>query len=143
MNNQRLTEAYNKMMERVREVAGQEAQALREAIDHAEEKAVELGELTREEAERIGDYLVRDLHDAGEYLASSGEDLKGWLRFDMEKIEVQLLKLFTDVADKTSLELAQLAERARAAELPGKAAEEGYYRVQEACKGCHKKYRER
>lgn len=31
----------------------------------------------------------------------------------------------------------------RAAEMPGKIAKEGYYRVQEACKGCHKKYRER
>lgn len=31
----------------------------------------------------------------------------------------------------------------RAAELPGKAAKEGYYRVQESCKGCHKKFRER
>ena len=31
----------------------------------------------------------------------------------------------------------------RAAELPGKAAMEGYYRVQEACKGCHKVFRSR
>ena len=31
----------------------------------------------------------------------------------------------------------------RAAELPGKVAREGYYRVQESCKGCHKKFRER
>jgi len=113
MNNQRLIEAYNRMMERVREVVGQEADALRQAVDHAEEKAVELGELTREEAERIGGYLVRDLHDAGEYMAETGEELKGWLRFDLEKIEAQVLTLFAEVADKTTVELAALAERAR------------------------------
>ena len=115
MNNERLIEAYNRMMERVRSVVGEEADALREAVDHAEEKAVELGELTREEAEKIGDYLVRDLHDAGEYLAGDGEELKGWLRFDLDKIEAQVLTLFSEMADKTSLELAQLAERARRA----------------------------
>ena len=31
----------------------------------------------------------------------------------------------------------------RAAAVGGKAAGEAYYRVQEACKGCHKRYRER
>ena len=115
MNDNRLIDAYNQMMERVREVMGQEAQALREAVDHAEEKAVELGELTREEAERVGDYLIRDVHDAGEYLANSGEELREWFRFDMEKVEAQVLTLFAEVADKTTVELAALAERARRA----------------------------
>ncbi|GAB6044278.1 zinc ribbon-containing protein [Endothiovibrio diazotrophicus] len=115
MKNERFVDAYNRMLERVREVMGQEAQALREAVDHAEEKAVELGELTREEAERIGDYLVRDLHDAGEYMSKSGDELRDWLRFDLEKIEAQVLTLFADLADKTTVELAALAERARRA----------------------------
>jgi hypothetical protein len=41
---------------------------LRASIEHAAEKAVELGELTREEARLIGGYLKRDLEDAGQYL---------------------------------------------------------------------------
>lgn len=73
IHNEKLVHAYNTMMERVKETLGKAEKAaeprLRQAIASAEEKAVELGELTREEALQIGDYLRRDLQNAGEYLA--------------------------------------------------------------------------
>lgn len=118
MNNSHLVDAYERMLGRVREVVSQESQALREAIDHAEEMAVELGELSREEAVRIGDYLHRDLHDIGDYLAESGSEFRAWFRFDVERMEEQLFDMIASVADRTSLELGELAERARAAGEP-------------------------
>ncbi|NIR61285.1 MAG: zinc ribbon-containing protein [Gammaproteobacteria bacterium] len=114
-NHERWIQAYNRMLERVKH-ALEEAEEhtlpkLGQAVDWAKEHAVELGELTRNEAEKVGEYVKRDLHDAGEYLSESSTDLRGWLRFDLELIEGQLLELFSKAADKTSMEWAALRRR--------------------------------
>ena len=116
-NIDKLTQAYNRMMERVKlrleELEHAEQQVLprlRHGIEHAAEKAVELGELTREEAHLIGSYLKRDLEDAGHYLAETGHDLGAWLRFDLELIEDRLLDLFRSAADRTRLEMLNFEE---------------------------------
>lgn len=121
-NIQRLIHAYNRMMERVKarmeelEKTEQETlPRLRHGIEYAVEKAVELGELTREEAHLVADYVRRDLEDAGYYMAQSGEDLRAWLRFDMELIEDRLLELFNAAADKTRLEILAFEESAERA----------------------------
>ena len=109
---QKLVQAYNRMMERVKagieEAEEQAIPKLRENIDKAAELAVELEELTVEEAQKIAMYLRRDLHDAGQYLAESGEELGGWLRFDIGQIEDRLLEVISRVADKTRVEIAAL-----------------------------------
>jgi hypothetical protein len=115
INNEKLLHAYNQMMQRVKQTLKQAGQAaeprLRQAIDAAEEKAVELGELTREEAIRIGEFLRRDLQDAGTYLASDeAQELKDWLRFDIELIENQLLEMFLSVADQAKLDMLEFEE---------------------------------
>ncbi|MDG4598143.1 MAG: hypothetical protein P9F75_21040 [Candidatus Contendobacter sp.] len=106
-----LARAYHRMMERVKlrleelEQAEREAlPQLRASIEHAAEKAVELGELTREEARLIGGYLKRDLEDAGQYLADTGRDLGAWLRFDVELLEDRLLDFFQRGVDQSRLE---------------------------------------
>lgn len=113
----KLTQAYDRMVERVKtgledlEQAEKEAlPSLQRSIEHAAEKAVELGELTQEEAQLIGGYLKRDLQDAGHYLADTGYDLGAWLRFDLELIENRLLELFQSAADKTRLEMLAFEE---------------------------------
>ncbi len=113
----RLTEAYDRMMERVKagleEVEQAEQQVLpnlQKSIEHAAETAVELGELTREEAELLGQYLKRDLQDAGHYLATTGHDLRAWLRFDLDLIEDRLLDFLRRAADKTRLEMLSFQE---------------------------------
>ena len=115
----RLVAAYEKMLERVDDTfeKAQETTlpALKKNIEHAREKAVELGELTREEAEKIAGYLERDMKDAGEFLAETGEEFRDWFRFDMGLIEDRLLEMFASVADQTRLELEKLAEQARQA----------------------------
>ena len=115
-NNENHLHAYNRMMEQVKTLADHLGyQDLKHAIKLAQDKAVNLGELTREEAEQIGDYLRRDLEDAGQYLADSHGELEDWLRFDLKLIEERILDMFALAADKTKLELIQLAERARLA----------------------------
>ena len=108
----RLAQAYDRMMERVKlrleELEQAEKAAfprLNASIEHAAEKAVELGELTREEARLIGGYLKRDLEDAGQYLATTGHDLGTWLRFDLELLEDRLADFFQRGVDQSRLDL--------------------------------------
>ena len=107
----RLVAAYNRMMERMKsaiEEAGEQAlPTLEENLRKAQEKAVELGELTREEAEKIAGYIKRDMEDAARYLEESGSELREWFRVDLELIEDRLLEMMMAVADRTQLELAE------------------------------------
>jgi len=114
--NDNLIHGYNRMMERVKAVfekVGHETPPrLRQAIEYAKEKAVELEELTLEEAEKIGNYLRRDIEDAAEYLAGEdAQELKAWFRFDVARIEDQLLELFLSVADRARLDMLDLEEQ--------------------------------
>jgi len=120
----RLARAYARMMERVKtrleEFERAEKAAfptLNASIEHAAEKAVELGELTREEARLIGGYLKRDLEDAGQHLAATGSDLRAWMRFDLELIEDRLLDFFQSGVDRSRLELSVFETSATDAEV--------------------------
>ena len=108
----KLVHAYNRMMERIRH-AFEEAEAralpsLRHSVDKARETAVELEELSRDEAEKIAYYVKRDLQDVGRHLEETGEELGDWLRFDIDRIETRVLDLFSQVADRTRVEWAEL-----------------------------------
>tara|TARA_R110002050_G_scaffold9504_1_gene33061 strand:+ start:204646 stop:205161 length:516 start_codon:yes stop_codon:yes gene_type:complete len=117
---QKLIAAYDKMMVRVAELldtAEQQAlPALQKNIERAKQQAIELKEVTSEEAEKLTSYIRRDLHDAADYLEQTGDELSSWLSFDLELVEDRLLEVFSKVADKTRLELAQLAAQAKRAE---------------------------
>jgi predicted RNA-binding Zn-ribbon protein involved in translation (DUF1610 family) len=118
-SSEKLVHAYNRMMERVKDLS-QKAEkktlaALQHSVDLAKDKAVEMGELSREEAERIGNYLRRDLEDAGEYLADTGKELSAWLQFDIELVEDRLWEAFTAAADQSKLAFLELAQRAQRA----------------------------
>ncbi len=111
--------AYERMLERARDFASEAREGLEPKLQHgldaAREKATELGELSREEAEKIGNYLKRDVYDAAKFLASEKtDDLKDWLRFDVQLVEERLADSFALLVDKTTVELKQLADRARA-----------------------------
>lgn len=110
-----LVDAYNRMMERVKgalDLAEHEALPnLQRSIDQAKDRAVDLGEVTLEEAEHIAQWLRRDLDDAGYYLASSGSELRQWLRFDIEMVEQRLLDFFAKAADQSRLEYLDFENR--------------------------------
>jgi len=115
-----LVGAYEEMLRRTREGIAQtqeSAPKLRHMLESVRDSMVELGELTREEAQKITEYVERDIEDAAGYIVDTGEDLRNWWRFDLELIEQRMLDAFTSVADVTSLELGQWAERARRASL--------------------------
>ena len=107
---ERLTRAYNRMMERIQELM-EDAEdkgipTLEEGIKQAGNKAVELGEITRDEAEEIGRWIKRDMEEASQYLASGGREFAAWLKFDIEQVEKRVLDVLLSVADRTKLELA-------------------------------------
>ncbi len=115
-NNEKLVHAYNQMMIRVSEALSEAAQKaeplLAQTIDAAEDKAVELGELSREEAKKIAEYLRRDLQDAGEFLTSpEAEEFADWLRFDIQQIESRLFEMLLSVADRARLDMLDFEEQ--------------------------------
>jgi ElaB/YqjD/DUF883 family membrane-anchored ribosome-binding protein len=117
---ERLVQAYEQMLERTKEAVDQAQEAtpkLRQMLEQVRDNMVELGELSREEGAKIADYVERDIADAAHWLVDTGEELKNWWRFDLELIEQRWLEAFTSVADQTSVQLKQWAERARDAAL--------------------------
>lgn len=116
----RLVAAYEKMLERMHETlerAESRVPIFKQNLEQAREKAVELGELTREEAEKVSSYIERDIHDAAVYLSETGQQLREWWDFDLKQMEERVLELFASVADQTSLQLREMAENLRRAEL--------------------------
>ncbi len=115
---ERLTDAYRKMLERVRhridELEHDTGPVVQRALDDARERATELGELSREEAEKLGGYLRRDLEEAAEFVADGGRELGEWIQFDIQVVERSLADLFAGAVDRTRVELGQLSERASA-----------------------------
>lgn len=113
----RLVHAYERMLKQTHEAIAkaqrESVPKFRELLDKARDNMVELGELTREEGEKVADYIKRDIEDAASYLVETGQEMRDWWRFDLELIERRMLETFTQVADQTSLQLAQWAERAR------------------------------
>jgi len=117
---QKLVAAYDKMMSRLNHLLDSAEQqalpVLQNNIEKAKQQAIELKEISQEEAEKLASYLRRDIHDAANYLETSGKDFTTWFNFDIKLIEDRLLDVFSKVADKSRLELAQLAEQAKRAQ---------------------------
>lgn len=112
-NDSSMVDAYNQMMLRVRDsIESAEAQAiptLQKAIEQAKDEAIHLGEVSIEDAQEIGNYIKRDINDAAEYLMESSHEFSEWLMLDIDIIEQKVLELFLSVADKTRIELEQIA----------------------------------
>ena len=114
-----LGEAYEKMYERAVEnlhnTKEKSSTLLHKFIDEAQEKAVELKELTKEDAEKLSGWLKRDLNDTIHYLAETDNELKDWLGFETTLLESAVLDLMLQTADKTTVELLALKENANKA----------------------------
>lgn len=114
---EKFTAAYDKMIERINhffddtDTSG--IPTLKQRIELAKLRAIELREMTADEAEKIAYYVERDLRDAADYLETTGKEFSTWFNFDLQLIEERLFELFASVADRTRLELSQLATQAR------------------------------
>lgn len=117
---EKLTKAYNQMLETTKEIVDMTKRegkpAILFAIDEAKEKVAEATELTSEEIDKVSDYVMRDLHDAAEYIAVGERELGDWLRIDALYIEDRLLEMFSHMVDETSLALEQIRENAEQAD---------------------------
>lgn len=116
----KLTAAYDKMLERVHDFLDSSeshtAPTLQQRIALAKERAIELQEITAEEADKVAAYIERDIHQAANYIQTTGEAFSSWFNFDLQLLEARMLDIFTAVADKTRIELAQLEQQAHRAE---------------------------
>lgn len=113
MSKNKFIDAYDNLMGHLYEIMDDGLHSLAHGIELAKEKTSALGGLTQEEMHKIGDYLQRDLAGAATSLNEDKEEnLSEWLKFDIDLIENFALDAFMSVADKTSLELAQLRRHA-------------------------------
>ena len=118
---EKLLKTYHSMLDHMKDLwhtAEEKAiPTLSENIERAAEKASELGELTKEEAEKLGGYIKHDLEEAGEYLseyvAINGPQLQNRIKDELQFAEIEFAEMFANLADKTRLELDELAEHAR------------------------------
>ena len=104
--------AYETMLERsateFRKLEKKTGPALHSLIDNAKAKAVELGEVTEDEAAHLAEYLKRDLSDASFYISEHGRELKDWLGFEDSLIAAELLDVFLQAANPTTVEMNEL-----------------------------------
>lgn len=104
--------AYETMLERTasefHKLEKKTGPALHSLIDGAKEKAIELEEVTEEEAARLADYIKRDLADASFYLSEQGKEFKDWLGFEDSLLATELLDVFLQAADPTTVEMNEL-----------------------------------
>ena len=104
--------AYETMLERsateFRKLEKKTGPVLHSLIDNAKAKAVELGEITEDEAAHLAEYLKRDLSDASFYISEHGRELKDWLGFEDSLIAAELLDVFLQAADPTTVEMNEL-----------------------------------
>jgi len=111
MNNpiqDKLLQAYDTMLERlhtaVEQVETKTLPSIEEQLKHAQEKAIELGELTRDEAEKVAEYVQRDVDDISIYLEETKAEFSDWLSFESTLLESKIGDWLNLVADKTKLE---------------------------------------
>jgi len=113
MSENKLIKAYNDFMEYSYEAMDDSLHSIADVLDAGKEKLSELGGLSQEEINHISEAVKRDLHHAANTLPDNSSDsLTEWLKFDIELLENFALDSFLSVADKTRVELNQLAERA-------------------------------
>ena len=113
----KLIHAYDLMLERVHatiERAEKEAiPNIEEQLKVAQQKAIELGELSKEEAEKVSQYLKRDLQDISEYMQETQSQFSDWLTFEASILESKMFDWLNLVADQTKVQWNQFNEQAR------------------------------
>ncbi len=113
MSENKFIKAYDDLMGHLYEIMDDGIHSLAHGIEIAKEKTSALGGLTQEELHNIADFVKRDIEGAAHSLnEDKQENLSEWLKFDVDLIENFALDAFMSVADKTSLELAQLKRHA-------------------------------
>ena len=114
MSDNKFVEAYDKLMEHLYEAMDDTLHSVADAMEIAKEKVSELGGLTQEEVNEVADFLMRDIEHAAEATptVSDKSSLAEWFKFDIDLIENFALDAFSNLADKTRIELARIEKQA-------------------------------
>ena len=106
----RLQHAYETMLTHVEEFLDKEKTTLSDAVQHAQTRLHDLGELSRDEIDDISSEFVKNLKDVGEEAHEIREVLGNALKMDAMYISSGIMDRLKMVADQTSVELIQLNE---------------------------------
>ncbi len=111
---ERLTQAFDHLVEQVGDALHDAEEALAPTIDelvhNAQVTTREIFALTQEEVEILGNTLKRDLHKANQALNREGKELSQWFAFDLGLIEDRFIDLVTRAADKGWLDFRDFAQ---------------------------------
>ena len=106
---ERLARGYDGLMKRARELLSEAEKTrlptLDELLERATDTVVEVGDLTRIEVQRVATWLKDDLSDAAEHMRQNGQELRDWLRFDIDLLETRLrdrLEVLVDHNDEVN-----------------------------------------
>jgi ElaB/YqjD/DUF883 family membrane-anchored ribosome-binding protein len=106
----KLQHAYESMLEHVEEFLKSETATLGDALQQAQTRLHELGDLSRDEIDDISSEFVKNLKDVGEEAHEVREFMGNALKMDAMYISSGILNRLKMVADQTSVELIQLNE---------------------------------
>lgn len=106
----KLQHAYENMLSHVEEFLKSEKATLGDAVQQAQTRLHELGDLSRDEIDDISSEFVRNLKDVGDEAHEVREFMGNALKMDAMYISSGILDRLKMVADQTSVELIQLNE---------------------------------
>ncbi|MBG7601248.1 MAG: hypothetical protein IZT60_01720 [Gammaproteobacteria bacterium] len=106
----KLQHAYETMLSHVEEFLKNEKTTLGDALQQAQTRLHDLGDLSRDEIDGISSEFVKNLKDVGEEAHEIREGLGSALKMDAMYISSGIMDRLKMVADQTSLELIQLNE---------------------------------
>lgn len=110
---ERLQNAYHQMVETVGDLIKKEKQPLMKATQTAQDKVSEWGEFTREEIDKVSDEVQHDIASIGLVLDNAREAFKEKLAFDGRYLKEATFDKLSEIAEHSSLELAEFSAELR------------------------------
>ncbi|MDW7746951.1 zinc ribbon-containing protein [Halomonas sp.] len=107
----RLREAYERMLDRLREGADELTwENLQQELDEAVEFEAELEEFTKDELSLLRAWVERDLKEMRRYLNAGGESVATWLGIDLSMLSRKVVESLLSIADRSVIEREQLED---------------------------------
>ncbi|GHE19833.1 zinc ribbon-containing protein [Halomonas urumqiensis] len=112
----RLREAYERMLDRLREGADELTwENLQKDLDEAVEFEAELEEFTKDELSLLRAWVERDLKDMRRYLSAGGEGVASWLGIDLSVLSRKISEALLSIADRSIVDRERLQDDLEAA----------------------------
>lgn len=110
-HDRQLGEAYERVLERVKEGAGGlSLEGLQNELDEAVEFEAEVYSFTRDELALLRAWVERDLREMRSYLAAGGEGVASWLGIDLSVLSRKISDALLSIADRTQIERERLED---------------------------------